>query len=202
MQGYTLENIKELNRQSPRINPRPTDEEISNLKVGDLVKLIFKLDTPTENGFNGERMWIIIREISGNTFKGELNNEPYHLKSVKCGDIVKFTKDNIATVWNDNIKNIDLDKFAILTKRAWENKQINYATKIDELLNDKDSGWQLFYGDEDETYLNDEDNTALIPIGAVLQFEPLLEKVFLTDAKAVTYSNSINAFIEIPDYFY
>ena len=48
----------------------------------------------------------------------------------------------------------------------------------------------------------DEDNTSLIPLGVVLQFEPLFEKVLLSDAKVVSYSDSMKSFVEVPEFFY
>lgn len=201
MKDYILQNIKELNSKSARKNPMPSLDELSNLKVGDLVKLSFILNAPLSNP-NAERMWVIVKEISNDTIIGELNNEPYNIKSIKCGDTIQFSTNNIVSIWDNSLKDVNLDKFAIITKRAWEHKEINYATKIDQLLNENDSGWQLFYGDEDEQYLMDEDNTSLIPLGAVLQFEPLFEKVLLSNAKVVSYSDSMKSFVEVPEFFY
>ena len=49
MKDYILQNIKELNSKSARKNPMPSLDELSNLKVGDLVKLSFILNAPLSN---------------------------------------------------------------------------------------------------------------------------------------------------------
>ena len=43
---------------------------------------------------------------------------------------------------------------------------------------ENDSGWQLFYGDETEEYLDEPGNVTSIRLSDVLAFEPRLEEVF------------------------
>lgn len=102
---YILENGVERNKQHPDTFKIPTIEEIGELKVDDLVKLMFN-----ENG-TVERMWVIVSEIEAFDdgklrFKGTLDNEPYELKSVGLGDVIEFSSENIISIY-ENSKNID-----------------------------------------------------------------------------------------------
>lgn len=87
---YYLENAFELNREYPDTFKIPPQKEIDSLKPDDYVKLIF-----TEENAAAERMWVKITNINGDNFTGILDNDPYSLKSVKCGDEIIFKTDNI-----------------------------------------------------------------------------------------------------------
>lgn len=87
---YYLENAFELNKEYPDTFKIPPQKEIDSLKDGDYVKLIF-----AEENTAAERMWVKITEINGDNFIGILDNDPYGLKSVKCGDKIVFKTENI-----------------------------------------------------------------------------------------------------------
>lgn len=193
---YNLENVKELNQQFPRTFLIPDKEEIDKLEIGDLVKLIFAMEKPQKNGCQAERMWVEIIEKNVFYFTGKLDNDPYYLKTIKYGDTITFKPDNIAGLYGGK-SSFDENLFAIITKRALDKRQINYVVKSDELSNNQDSGWQLFYGDEDETYLDDPSNASIISLEQVLVFEPLLERVFGGIGISYEYSESENKFLEL-----
>ena len=193
---YSLENVQELNQQFPRTFLIPDKEEIENLEIGELVKLIFAMKKPQINGCQAERMWVEIIEKNGNYFTGKLDNDPYYLKTIKCGDSITFKKENIAGLYGGK-SSFDENLFAIITKRALTNRQINYVVKSDDIDNEQDSGWQLFYGDEDEAYLDDTSNGSIISLEQVLVFEPLLESVFSGTGTSYEYSESENKFLVV-----
>lgn len=197
---YTLENIGDQNRYNPRHFLIPTDTEINSLKVGDTVRLIFKMSKSQNNGCRAERMWVTITKINNNKYVGTLNNQPYYLKTINAGDEISFLKENIATVLNHGISKFDENKFAIITKKALEKREINWIRKSEDIDNEQDSGWQLFYGDEDEAYLNNSSNSTIIALKNALSFEPLLEEPFNKGGTAYEYSKSKNAFIEVNEY--
>ncbi|MHC1683044.1 MAG: DUF2185 domain-containing protein [Clostridiaceae bacterium] len=89
--------------------------------------------------------------------------------------------------------------FAIITQKALDNRQINWVVRTDDLENEQDSGWQLFYGDESDQYLEDACNAKLISLEQVLSFEPLLESVFSSHGYAYEYSELDNKFIEVEE---
>lgn len=193
--GYTLEDIIQQNKKYPRHFMKPTAQEIDSLQPGDEVKLIFLFPRPLENGCSGERMWVVIDSINGDNFVGILENDPCFLATIKAGDKIEFQKKNIASVITP-APDFDPEKFAIITKRAFENREINYVVRGDDLCNEKDSGWQLFYGDEDDDYLENTDNAMLITLHDVLNFEPLLEYAFIENGRSYEYNEEHNAYEE------
>jgi len=191
-----LEDVVKQNKEHPRTFLIPDKEEVDGLGAGSLVKLIFVMNKPQTNGCQAERMWVKINSKQGDVFEGELVNAPYYLKSIKYGDKITFKRENIASIYAEHSL-FDEKKFAIITKKALENRQINWATRNDDLHNEQDSGWQLFYGDETPEYLDDANNSTLISLENVLSFEPLLEKVFCDTGNAYEYSVEHNKFVRV-----
>lgn len=195
---FYLENAAQKNHEFPRTFMIPSKDEINALKIGDLIKLIFVFNTPLENGCNAERMWVKITDISNDLFTGTLNNDPYFLKSIKADAPITFKRENIAAVYGGKAP-FDEKLLAIVTKKALEKKQINWVIRTDDLENERDSGWQLFYGDESDEYLDDVDNAAIVSLEDILAFEPLLEDVFSSHGYAYEYSEKENKFTEVTE---
>lgn len=193
---YYLENVRELNKKNSRTFLIPTQDEIDKIDIGDTVKLIFVMIEPQKNGCRAERMWVKIIENNGTYFTGKLDNEPYYLKTINSGDIINFKPENIAAIYGGQSP-FDEDLFAIITKRALDKRQINYVVKSNEIDDIKDSGWQLFYGNEDEAYTDDPSNASVVLLKQVLEFEPLLEDVFGGIGKSYEYSKNDNRFLEL-----
>jgi hypothetical protein len=193
---FTLENVIDEHNANPRTFRIPSKKEIYELEKGDLVKLIFLLNESAEDGCEAERMWVNITEPNGDDFKGTLDNDPYYLKSIKCEDEISFKTENIATIYGGEFL-FDETKFAFVSNKAIENRQVNYACKSEEIDNDEDSGWQLFFGDEEDDYLEDCDNISLLTLEEVLSFEPLLEDIFASEWEQFEYSKKENKFIEV-----
>ncbi|GGH61560.1 hypothetical protein HNQ91_001092 [Filimonas zeae] len=173
--SYYLEDVTASARLNPRHFLMPSNEELNNLKAGDKVRLFFVFNFETEDGCRAERMWIELSEINGTQFTGYLTNKPLYIKDLSAGDLITFERKHIASVllphWPDATKK------AIITQRALEMRAVNWLVR-EEPFNETDSGWQLFYGDEDDTYLEDADNAAIVSLEEVLDFEPLLEEAF------------------------
>ena len=197
---FHLENAIEQNKLFPRTFLVPSLDELKSLKAGTLVNIIFVFEKELKNGCNAERIWVEITDIQDGKFRGVLDNDPYFLKSIKRGDKITFETSNIASVYSKG-STIHEELFAIITKKALENKQINWVVRSDDLNNEQDSGWQLFYGDESESYLDDAKNASVVSLKHVLTFEPLLEDVFRCSGNAFEYSSRLNKFIEVKDSF-
>lgn len=191
--SYHLENIIDSAKEFPRTFLCPSDREIQQLKVGDLVRLIFVFDIRTEDNWRGERMWVEISEITGKKYKGFLTNQPVYIKELNLGDSVAFGAENIATVLTELKFNEDLK--AIISKKALEKKQINWMLRED-TSRAEDSGWQFYYGDEDQDYLDIVDNCKIITLKEVLSFESRIEKVLKSTHHAFEWSEKENDFIE------
>ena len=193
---YTLEDAVELNEAYPRTFIIPSQAEKDALTVGMLVKLIFILNTP-QDGCGAERMWVEITERNGNTFSGILTNDPRYIESIKAGDIITFESNHIAAIYIEGEAPFDGDKYAIITKRALENRQINQVTRTDDLIDEQDSGWMFSFGDEDDDYYEDEENGAAVLLKDVLCFEPLLERVLGERGYLYEYCEETNEFIRV-----
>lgn len=195
---FYLENVEEKNVEYSRTFLIPTKEDIDKLDIGDLIKLIFVMNRPQKNGCRAEKMWVRITNKHNNTFTGVLDNEPYYLKSIKVGETITFRAENIACIYKTKTL-FDEKLFAIITKKALDERQINWVVRSDDLYNEQDSGWQFFYGDEDEQYLEDTNNSKIISLEQVLSFEPLLEEIFSGSGYTYEYSESENKFIEVEE---
>jgi hypothetical protein len=193
---YHLEDVVVLSKKSPRTFLIPSIEEIEKIEMGTLVKLIFVMEKALKNGCRAERMWVKVKSIKDGVYTGVVDNDPYYLKTIKSGDIITFRAENIACIYGGN-PNFDEKLFAIITKKALENRQINWVVRTDDIDNEQDSGWQLFYGDESPEYLDEPDNASIVSLENILSFEPLLEEVFSSSGLAYEYSQSDNKFIEV-----
>ncbi len=194
-QEYHIQDVTETNREFPRTFLIPSREHLSTLKVGDLVKLIFVMNDEADDKCRAERMWLKITSIEGSKYKGQLDNQPYYLKTVQVGDEIEFIDHNIAEIYIDDI-GFDATKMAIMTKRAFDERQINWVVRSSDLFNEQDSGWQLFYGDEDNEYLDVATNSMIVELKDVLRFEPLLEVVFRGNGECFEFSNKDNCFVQ------
>lgn len=195
---FYLENVIEKNRQFPRTFLIPTQEEIDRLEIGNLIKLVFVMEEPQDNGCRAEKMWVKVISIEKNKFTGILDNEPYYLKSIKAGDIITFETKNIACIYGPKAP-FNEKLFAIITKKALESRQVNWVIRTDDLVDEQDSGWQLFYGDESQEYLDESGNGKIVSLEQILSFEPLLESVFSSRGYAYEYSEEDNKFIEVEE---
>ena len=192
--SFYLESMIEAQKEhGPRKFLRPTDSEIERLKIGDMVRLFFVLNFSTGDGCRAERMWVEISEISNGGFKGYLTNAPVYIKDISRGDIVEFARENIATV---TVKlNFDEKKKALISKRALEKEEVNWVLK-DEPANEDDSGWRLFYGDEDDDYNSDVSNISIVSLEYAMSIEPRLEEAFASGHNAFDWSEEEMRFIE------
>ena len=57
----------------------------------------------SEYNCNGESMWVKVLKQGENYLIGELDNHPVLRKDLKCGDIIKATKDSMSphTRWQE-----------------------------------------------------------------------------------------------------
>lgn len=189
--SFYLEDISIEAAKNPRHFLKPTDEELDNLKIGEMVRLFFVLKEQRDN-CRAERMWVEIEHIEKDTITGYLTNQPFYIEDIQIGDIIAFNRKNIATVIVEN--SFDENKQAIISKRALEHRAVNWLLR-EEPSHDNDSGWQLYYGDEDDDYANQSSNYAIISLSSVLDFEPRLEKAFASSHDAFEWDDDSHDFI-------
>ncbi|MCP3776414.1 DUF2314 domain-containing protein [Paenibacillus sp. MZ04-78.2] len=108
---WKLDNVVERHRESPYTFYLPSQHVLSQLKVGDLVKLIFMAEETLENGCEAERMWVEIIERKDSEFRGKLDNKPYYLDSPQYGDLIDFNLIHICDTQLDDPHSNDMDFF-------------------------------------------------------------------------------------------
>ena len=93
-----LENVVETHRAAPRTFSIPRADQRSALRVGDLVKLVFRADPPSPDGLTAERMWVEVREVLPHGFVGALDNQPSFIRNLKPGDRIAFGPEHVAAL--------------------------------------------------------------------------------------------------------
>lgn len=70
----------------------------------------------------------------------------------------------------------DMQKFAFVTQKAIENNHIGYCYRENSEIK-IDSGWRFMYGDEDEDYLDNPNNTETKDLKEVVAWKPELNDI-------------------------
>lgn len=191
---FHLEDIEASHQANPRTFLRPNDDEIANLKIGEMVRLFFVFNFTTEDGCRAERMWVELTEINNDSCKGYLTNQPAYIKDIQIGDIIDFKKENIATVHIS--PRFDESQKAIITPKALEEHRIDWVVRGEDRQHETDSGWQLFFGDESQEYL-DSCSPVLVTLNSVLAFEPRLETVFAGGGTQYEWNETVFDYIKV-----
>ena len=91
----------------------------------------------------------------------------------------------------------DLDKYAFVTQRAFDNDFVGYCYR--EYSDIKiDSGWRFMFGDEDEDYLENPDNSLTKDLSEILVWKPELKKVITARYRSeFEWDNEQEKFVEI-----
>ncbi|TFW28878.1 immunity protein Imm33 domain-containing protein [Massilia horti] len=170
-QSWWLTDAAESQRHYPYTFYKPSKATISKLHVGSLVKLIFEFDQPDPDGLSAERMWVTLTEIDGDRFKGELDNEPFYLKTLKLGDPVEFEERHIIQTDLDEVERDTVKKYRprcfVTRKVLYDGEKAGYIYR-EEPEEDDDSGWRIMAGNESDQYLDDQENVLYVSLGAVL----------------------------------
>ena len=171
--SWYLDNVYDLSKASPYTFYVPSPEVLDILKVGDLVKLIFVMEEPEEDNFRGERMWVEITYVKGNSFIGKLDNEPLRLP-LKIGDEISFGIENICdTEYKDPYSSewdFYFDTLVTVSEDVLEKREFNFMLS-DNPHGEGDSGWTIFSGYEDNDFLSESENYQLVSVGVILNMD-------------------------------
>jgi len=74
----------------------------------------------------------------------------------------------------------DMQKYAFVTQRAIDMNYIGYCYRENTEIK-IDSGWRFLYGDEDEDYLDNPDNTITQDLSDVLSWKPELKDIITSN---------------------
>ena len=173
---------------------KPSRSITDQLKIGNLVKLIFTFESKNEEHPGGERMWVEITEILPTAFKGNLNNMPLFLHELFLDDEIIFEHKHIIDhnlgLSEPNLVDKYINRCFVTAKVLYQNQKINYLFREEPLEKDaneefEDSGWRIMAGDESEDYMDDTQNIYYVSLGAVLSRDDSI--VDLLDAPVGSY---------------
>lgn len=183
---YEIEDPRPIYDKSPYTFFLPSDDRISSVELGDLVKIIFR-GLPVSKEYGAERMWVKITSIHGSNLIGTLDNDPIDIPQLKCGDEVQFEFFHIIDYqWKNSDKEQQFKKE--VSKQKWDRCLVDscvidrnipvaflYREKPD-MTNEEDkhpdSGWRI-RGDvakmTDKEYENEK--SEYIALGKVLNVD-------------------------------
>ena len=104
--------------------------------------MIFEADRPSEQGYNAERMWVEVLEVTSSGYVGELTNQPSFIANLQPGDRIPFGPQHVAAL-QSSPSGLDLPyrQFALVSRRiaeagAWPVEAQRLAAETPE-----SSGW-------------------------------------------------------------
>lgn len=174
-----LENVERTAEEHPETFFIPSAEERKSQRVGDSVRLHFRLKNPSDDEPEAERMWVTVSQEQSflRPYKGLLQNSPVFIGDLKQGAEVTFKACHIAQTiikkgdprWLDcaNLK-------ALVSEMCFvqgECVRFLYRQVADRK---EDSGWRMFTGHETEEYNDDPKNARIVEVGYMLDRDPSL----------------------------
>ena len=99
MTSFTLANGTELHELSPETFWIPPLDRRENLRQGEIVKLMFRIEV--EDEVHVERMWVQVTRVQPEFYVGILDNDPYCTDELSCGMRVEFHSDHVIQIWED-----------------------------------------------------------------------------------------------------
>lgn len=166
----------------PDAFPIPSAEERGELRIGDLVKLVFVLDPPPPEGANAERMWVEVRSVQADgSYDGWLTNHPVVIDSLEPKTVVAFESRHVAGIAlrRDEVT-FDVDLRAVVSQRALDLDGPPGWAGFDQPVDGRDSGWSVTAGNEPADYFDGDPSstTRILGLGELVQRYPALVEVF------------------------
>ncbi|NQX64751.1 DUF2185 domain-containing protein [Paenibacillus alba] len=191
---WKLDSAVEIHKESPYTFYLPSDQVISQLKVGDLVKLIFMATETFDNGCQAERMWVEILERDETDFRGKLANQPYYLSSLQHGDLIDFKSEHICSTQLEDPYSKDMDyyfdKKITVSNDVLSRNEFNFMLRFDP-DNEHDLGWVFFSGYEDDEFSANSENFQVISVGKMLNMDDsILEFIDVSETLHCAYERN------------
>ena len=143
--SHHLENVEVVHQENPITFSIPRRIQRENLKIGDLVKLVFLIDEPTVEGPSAERMWVEVKEIRGTTYYGTLDNDPEYVSNLQYGDPVEFSAENVAAIYvEEEALQVPFELLALVSPGLVDNDQLPHYLLRKEIEDEQGSGWRVF----------------------------------------------------------
>lgn len=140
--GYKLQDGEAMHRESPRTFSIPRSEVRRDLPQGALVKLVFGLPCPADDGCGAERMWCQVTARQGRGYIGRLVNRPLYVEGLAYGDPVAFQPRHVVAIDTASKKRLaPLVGIGVDVLRG--NRWPAWLTRV-EPTGKYDSGWRVF----------------------------------------------------------
>ncbi|MES2924800.1 MAG: DUF2185 domain-containing protein [Verrucomicrobiota bacterium] len=176
-----LEDVEKTARENPETFFIPPAEERKSQRVGDSVRLHFKLNNPSTGEPQAERMWVTVTQEQGflRSYKGLLQNSPAFIEDLDQGVEVTFKSCHIAQTiikkgdrrWV-NCANLN----ALVSEMCFATGEcVRFIYRQDADRNE-DSGWRMFTGHETQEYNDDPKNVRIVSVGYMLERDPSLSR--------------------------
>ena len=189
--SHRLENVEFVHRENPRTYSIPRSDQRYHLRVGQIVKLVFLLDTPAEDMPHAERMWVEVKEVVGTHYVGVLDNDPRHITNLKAGDVIEFGPEHVAAMFIESeAAQLPYSQYAwvsrnLLREDAWPRRLFRRRSSEHEF-----SGWWLLNGDESESEINNRENFVAYTVEDILNRFRVLDSVLDEPAETTWYWNA------------
>ena len=86
-----------MHANAPQTFYLPPLDARKNLKPNDTVKLVFRIEH--DGGFDVERMWVDVKNITSTGYIGILDNDPYCTDELKAGQVVEFEAKHVIQIY-------------------------------------------------------------------------------------------------------
>jgi hypothetical protein len=148
---WWLDDAEAKNAESPSSFFIPPAVKRNSLVPGDKVKLLFAFE-PTPEGRNGERMWVEVTSVRGDTYVGRLLNQPQHIETLTPGSEIEFAPHHVAGYdWDPAELGYDASQHAWVSKdvvRGMDRPLLVTMRPPENISDESDSGWTVGNGDE------------------------------------------------------
>ena len=200
--SWNLENAQKIADEFPYTFYKPSGEVVSQLKVGNQVKLIFEFESDDPEAPRAERMWVEITVVKHGVFSGYLNNDPEYIKDLKYKDPIEFSEYHIIdTDLDDPVPSITekyIKRCFVTHNILYEGRPVGYLYR-EESDYDDDSGWRFTAGDETDEYMEDASNSSCVSLGAVLREDDSILSLLEREAGVAFVKGEKGNFIELDD---
>ncbi|MBO9624102.1 MAG: hypothetical protein J7500_15445 [Sphingomonas sp.] len=107
--GWCLESAVEYHALNPETFEIPDEGTRRTLRAGDFAKLIFAIAVEDDEEPIYERMWVVVREVAGDTYFGLLDNAPDIDENDEfwIGTELPFTQEHVIDVQAGNEESRD-----------------------------------------------------------------------------------------------
>jgi hypothetical protein len=174
-----LMDVEKTARENPETFFIPSAEERKSRRVGDSVRLHFRLKNPAAGEPQAERMWVTVTRERGflRPYKGLLQNSPAFIEDLEQGDEVTFKPCHIARTLIEKgdprwIECADLK--ALVSEMCFlKGECVRFIYRQDADV-EADSGWRMFTDYETEEYNDDPENFCIVEVGYMLDRDPSL----------------------------